>query len=118
MRQGDYYYLRALAAILSSKWTLPVMYGLRDGTKRYHEINAAVPNITQKVLTDTLHKLERHGFIERVAHPTVPPKVEYSLTGLGESLLDTFSPILYWVKDHLREINEAQKAYDSKSKDG
>jgi len=114
MKQNDDYYLRAVAAIMSSKWTLPVMYGLRNGTKRYHEINNVVPDMKQKVLTDMLHKLERHGLIERVPHPTVPPKVEYTLTELGGSFLSTLLPVLDWAKDHLHEVHNAQKLYDDK----
>lgn len=114
MEQNDDYYLRAVVAILSSKWTLPVLYGLRDGTKRYHEINNVMPDLKQKVLTDMLHKLERHGFIKRVAHPTVPPKVEYSLTELGESFLSTLVPVLNWARDHLHEVHEAQDSYDTR----
>ena len=114
MENKDDYYLRSMETILSSKWLLRVMYGLRDGTKRYHEINKVVPDMKQKVLTDMLHRLERHGFIERIAHPTVPPKVEYTLTELGESFLSTVLPILDWAKDHLHEVNNAQKQYDDK----
>jgi DNA-binding HxlR family transcriptional regulator len=113
MEKTDDYYLRAVIAILSSKWTLPVLYGLRDGTRRYHEINKAVPDMTQKVLTDMLHKLERHGFVERVAHPTVPPKVEYTLTDLGGSFVGALVPVVDWTKDHLHEVHEAQEVYDS-----
>jgi DNA-binding HxlR family transcriptional regulator len=115
MKQNDDYYLRAVVTILSSKWALPVLYGLKDGTKRYHEINNVVPDMTQKVLTDMLRRLERHGFIERVAHPTVPPKVEYNLTELGVSFLSTLAPVLEWAKAHLHEVNNAQNLYDAKS---
>ena len=113
MKQSDDYYLRAVVAILSSKWTLPVLYGLKDGTMRYHEINRAVPDMTQKVLTEMLHKLERHGFVERVAHPTVPPKVEYTLTELGSSFVGALVPVVDWTKGHLHEVQKAQKIYDS-----
>src|SRR6266496_6290378 len=112
MEKTEDYYLRAVVAILSSKWTLPVLYGLRDGTRRYHEINKAVPDMTQKVLTDMLHKLERHGFIERVAHPTVPPKVEYSLPYLGGSFVGALVPVVAWTKDHLFFFFKQKTAYE------
>jgi DNA-binding HxlR family transcriptional regulator len=117
MKQSDDYYLRAVVAILSSKWTLPVLYGLRNGTKRYHEINNAVPDMAQKVLTDMLRKLERHGFIVRIAHPTVPPKVEYTLTDLGESFVAALVPVIDWTKDHLQEVHKAQNMYDTNELD-
>jgi DNA-binding HxlR family transcriptional regulator len=60
-----------------------------------------------------LRKLERHGFIERVAHPTVPPKVEYTLTDLGGSFVGALVPVVDWTKDHLHEVHEAQEIYDT-----
>lgn len=112
MEKTDDYYLRAVIALLSSKWTLPVLYSLRDGTRRYNEINKVIPDMTQKVLTDILHKLERYGLVERVAHPTVPPKVEYSLTNLGSSFVGALVPVVDWTKDHLHEVHKAQQMYD------
>jgi len=97
------YHVRGLVQIISSKWALPVLHVLSKETLRYYEINAALPDITQKVLTDILRKLEGYGFISRQVYPTVPPKVEYSLTGLGDSFTTALSPAFEWVKANIYE---------------
>lgn len=114
MEQNDDYYLRIVTVVLASKWALPVLYRLRGNTKRYHEINKALPDLKQKVLTDILHKLERLGFIRRDAHPTVPPRVDYSLTELGESFLASMAPVIDWTRIHLHEVRDAQATYDTR----
>lgn len=112
MQDGNDYYLRAIVKITSSKWTLPVLHTLLNGTKRYHQINVALPDITQKVLTDMLRKLERYGFVKRTAYPTVPPKVEYSLTDLGESFATAFLPAVAWARSNLDELDKTEELYD------
>lgn len=64
-----------LINLLASKWTILVLYSLQHGTKRYSEIVKEVDRITEKVLTDTLKKLERDGMVERSMYPVIPPKV-------------------------------------------
>lgn len=105
MSNSSHHHLAAIIKITSSKWTLPVLHVLTDGTKRYHEINNALPSITQKMLTDRLHRLEDLGFIRRRAYPTVPPRVEYSLTALGDSFTKAYIPVIDWAKSNLEEIN-------------
>ena len=71
--------------------------------------------MTQKVLTDTLRKLERDGFVMRAVFAAVPPKVEYELSELGKSLLEIVVSLLGWTKEHVHEVHTAQEMYDSKS---
>ena len=106
-----------MVGIISSKWTLPVLYALKDGTKRYHEINKILPDMRQKVLTDTLHKLERDGLVVRAVFAAVPPKVEYELSELGNSLLQIIIALLGWTKAHVQEVHIAREEFDSKSAD-
>jgi DNA-binding HxlR family transcriptional regulator len=112
--RSDDEYVREMVAIISNKWTLPVMYTLKDGTKRYGEINSILSDMTQKVLTETLHKMERNGLISRAVYPSVPPKVEYELTELGMSLLGIIVSLLNWTKDHFHHVYSAQETYDSR----
>lgn len=79
--------LKLVATALAGKWTLPVVYSLKDNTRRYHEIRRAFPKATEKMIISTLKKLEKDGMIRRRIYPTVPPKVEYTLTPLGLELL-------------------------------
>ena len=89
-----------IATILASKWTLPVVCTLKNQTRRYHELQKRIPNITQKMLTATLRQLERNGLIKRKVYPTVPPKVEYKLTDLGLEVLDIIEKIDVWAKEN------------------
>jgi DNA-binding HxlR family transcriptional regulator len=90
--------LNFIATLLSSKWTLPVVYTLKNHTKRYHEIQRHLPNTTQKMLTATLRKLERDGLVKRKIHPTIPPRVEYTLTPLGLEVLAMTQGVSTWVQ--------------------
>lgn len=112
--RGDNEYVKEMVAIISSKWTLPVMYTLKDGARRYHEINKVLPDVTQKVLTETLHKMERNGLVGRAVYPSIPPKVEYELSELGSSLLDIIVSLLDWTKSHFHHVYAAQEAYDTR----
>lgn len=113
--KSDDYYVQEIVTIISHKWTLPIMYSLKDGAQRYSEINALLPGITQKVLTETLRKMERNGLVERTVYPSVPPRVEYKLSELGTSLLGIIASLLDWTKMHFHHVYAAQESYDSRS---
>lgn len=110
------HYLRIMALLINRKWTLSVVCALEDNTKRYSEIHKIVPDMTQRVLTNTLRNLERSGILHRTVYPVVPPKVEYKLTPLGLALHKATEPIAEWAENNLSEIKRAQKAYDSAAK--
>ena len=92
--------LNFIATILTSKWTLPVVYTLKNQTRRYYELQKSLPNVTQKMLTATLRKLEINGLVKRKVYPTVPPKVEYKLTEFGLEILDMIEKVNVWAKDN------------------
>jgi DNA-binding HxlR family transcriptional regulator len=102
--------LNFIATILSSKWTLPVVYVLKNRTRRYHEIHKHLPNTTQKMLTATLRKLERDGLVKRKIHPTIPPKVEYRLTPLGLEVLLMTQNVSDWVQSNQLVVEAQRKA--------
>ena len=77
-------------SLLSSKWKILIIRELLTGTKRFSEIKRTLPDVTQKMLTQSLRGLEEDGLIERKVYPVVPPKVEYSLSDLGWRL----SPVI------------------------
>lgn len=76
--------------VISGKWSILIMYHLSDGTLRYGELKKSLGDITQATLTKQLRMLEDYGLISRHVYPEVPPKVEYSLTELGNA----FNPVL------------------------
>ena len=73
-----------MVEVIGGKWKGVILYHLLDGTKRFNELKRLKPNITQRMLTLHLRELEADGIIHREVHREVPPKVEYSLTELGE----------------------------------
>lgn len=97
---------------IADKWALIVLCALSEGTKRYSELQRQISGVSQKMLTQTLRSLERNGLVERKVYPVVPPKVEYSLTSLAESLCDPIAAICQWAETHIQDIEAARTHYD------
>ena len=91
-----------------------VIYALSEGTKRHNRLQREVEGISQKMLTKTLRSLERDGLIRREVYPVVPPKVEYSLTPLGESLIGILTELCEWAEEHIEEVEAARADYDAR----
>jgi DNA-binding HxlR family transcriptional regulator len=93
-----------LLGLLADKWTIPVVHALARGTKRFGELRKEVGEVSQKVLTQCLRRLESHGLVRRTVYPVVPPRVEYSLTPLGMSLNEPLAGICQWITRHGRQL--------------
>ena len=96
-------------ALLADKWTIPVVHALARGTKRTGELKKALAGVSQKMLTQTLRTLEMHGLIERKVYAVVPPRVEYSLTTMGESINEPLANLCAWTRRNgaaLAEVRE------------
>jgi DNA-binding HxlR family transcriptional regulator len=102
---------RAVIDLVSSKWSVDVLYLLAKGTRRYSQVFYEVGEISKKTLTQTLRALERDGLIARHVYAEVPPKVEYSLTPLGWSLTGTLMAMYEWAAEHLHHV-EAARVHD------
>jgi DNA-binding HxlR family transcriptional regulator len=98
--------------MIADKWSVLVIYALRNKLRRYSDLERMIDGISQKMLTQTLRKLERNGLVVRTVYPVVPPHVEYELTELGSSLYKVLSPLCKWSQDHMPEILEARENYD------
>ena len=88
---------RVILDHVTSKWGVLVLLALSDGTHRWGELRRAVDGISEKMLAQTLRILESDGLVNRDAHPTIPPHVEYSLTPLGRDLVDRLLPLVEWI---------------------
>lgn len=87
------------------KWSLRVLVLLhQNGVMRFNEILKKTPNISQKMLTTALKKLEQDKLIHRKMYPEIPPRVEYRLTDLGKSLIPPLEGLIYWALEHADEI--------------
>ncbi|ASR48078.1 MULTISPECIES: winged helix-turn-helix transcriptional regulator [Paenibacillus] len=100
--------------IISNKWTALVIYALENGHIRYGDISRRVEGISKKMLTQTVRKLERDGLVQRHITPTVPLTVEYSLTPLGETLLQPMKELRQWGRTNYSHVEEARGNYDLK----
>ncbi|WP_256597100.1 winged helix-turn-helix transcriptional regulator [Myroides odoratimimus] len=98
---------------MGEKWSMLILLLLRDhGVMRFNEIDKAIGDISQKMLAKTLKTLEADGFITRKVYPTVPPKVEYTLTELGLDLVPYIENISVWAFNNLETILNNRKEFE------
>ena len=106
---------RSLAQIIDrigDKWTVMVVGHLSEGTRRFNELMRLIPGVSHRMLTLTLRGLERDGLVRRTAYPTIPPRVEYTLTPLGAALTGPLSILAEWARLNRAEIERARERYD------
>jgi DNA-binding HxlR family transcriptional regulator len=97
---------------LGDKWSTLLIIVLASGPHRFSALRRAVPDISQRMLTQTLRDLQRDGLILREVFPTNPPSVEYRLSPLGESLLEPWAAMVAWAERNHAAIKAARAAYD------
>ncbi|MGF1590933.1 MAG: winged helix-turn-helix transcriptional regulator [Pleurocapsa sp.] len=108
--------VRQVINIVGDKWTLPVLYVLKQGTKRYSELQREIPGISKKMLTQTLRRLESDKIIKRKVYPVVPPKTEYNLTAFGTKLIEPLKVLADWAWEHQAELQQICDRRNQKSK--
>lgn len=106
--------IKEVLARVGDRWSVMTIIALGPGTKRFNELKRYL-GITQRMLSLTLKELERDGLVARKLYPSVPPKVEYSLTPLGESFLEPVRVLGYWALDNLENIDAARSQYDAET---
>lgn len=98
--------IRNVLARINDKWSLLILCSLQAKEKmRYKELLSEIPDISQKMLSNTLKQLEADHLILREAYAEIPPRVEYSLTKTGESLMPTVAMMINWAQEHFDEVN-------------
>lgn len=101
---------------IANKWTILIIYALTQETKRYGDLKQQIAGISPKMLIQNLRNLERTGLVKRHIYPTVPPRVDYSLTPLGESLAEPLAVLGEWAYQHISDVNAAITQYDNNPK--
>lgn len=97
--------IRNILARFSDKWSLLILYTLElHSTMRFNALRREIPDISQKMLTNTLRTLEEDGFVTRTVYAEVPPRVEYSLTERTLSLLPHINSLIGWAKENMPAI--------------
>ncbi|HEY5921821.1 MAG TPA: helix-turn-helix domain-containing protein [Kofleriaceae bacterium] len=100
---------------VGDKWSVQIVALLGDGPMRFSELRRAIEGISQRMLTLTLRGLERDGLVTRTVFPEIPPRVDYELTRLGNTLLEPISALAEWAEEYRTSIQEARAKYDTKN---
>lgn len=104
--------IRNVLSRVGDKWSMLVLFTLESNdTQRFKELQRNIPDISQKMLTATLKMLEADGLIRREVFPEVPPRVEYSLTKKGRSLLPLIDNLLSWASENMEDIIESRRKF-------
>jgi DNA-binding HxlR family transcriptional regulator len=107
--------VRQILDRVADKWSLLVVALLDHRTMRFSELRRQIDGISQRMLTVTLRHLERDGLVARTVYPVVPPRVEYALTPLGASLLQTIQALVTWTEANQEQIAASRAAYDARA---
>ena len=105
--------LQAAVGVLAAKWSVIVLARLGCGTHRFNELLRQIDGVSRRMLSATLRQLERDGLLTRTMHPSVPPRVEYALTPLGTTLLESAATLAAWATTHRQEITDRRRRYDA-----
>lgn len=100
--------------LVSDKWTILVIHALKKGTKRYSELQREIEGVSQRMLIYTLRHLERDGLITRTVYPVVPPKTEYALTPLGETLWPPLHDLCLWAEQYFDQVLESRQRNEAR----
>ncbi|WFB07193.1 helix-turn-helix transcriptional regulator [Streptomyces sp. LX-29] len=104
---------RATLEHVTGRWGALTLTALREGTFRFNELRRRVDGVSEKMLSQTLHALERDGLVRREAQPTNPPRVDYELTPLGREVADRLLSLIHLLEDRMAEVLTAQERYDT-----
>lgn len=105
--------IRNILSRFSSKWAMLILCVLSENeVSRFSTISKAIPDISPKVLSETLKMLEADGLIKRKVYAEIPPRVEYSLSALGKSLIPVLNNLISWALDNAAYIQKCKKAHE------
>ena len=104
--------LQAAVGVLAAKWSVIVLARLGCGTHRFNELLRQIDGVSRRMLSATLRQLERDGLVERHVYASVPARVEYELSPVGEHLLVALIPLAGWGLEHQSEVVDARERYD------
>ena len=107
--------IRNVISRFADKWSMLVLFIFyKFGVLRFGDLRRNIPDVSQKMLTETLKRLEADGLVKRKAYPEVPPRVEYCLTDRAETLIPLLSSFLHWAIDNMEDIIKDRISYNRK----
>jgi DNA-binding HxlR family transcriptional regulator len=105
--------IRNVVQNIFDKWSSLLLMALAEQPYRFGELRRLVPDISQRMLTQTLRDLQRDGYVHREVFPTKPPSVEYSLTEMGHQMYDSLQHVLHWAENNHVRVREARARFDA-----
>jgi len=103
------YPARQVLRVIADTWTPIVLFCLRGRVRRFNELQRSIPDISKKMLTQTLRKLERRGLVHRLVHPVVPPHVDYSLTPIGAKFAEAVALLCHWAAKNQAMLKQVDR---------
>jgi DNA-binding HxlR family transcriptional regulator len=110
-RLADLCPVRDVLDRIGDRWSVLILYELQAGTLRFGELKARIEDVSQRMLAQTLRRLEEDGLVARQVFPVIPPRVDYSLTRLGHSLLVPLQAMMQWAAKNQAAVRKARRAY-------
>jgi DNA-binding HxlR family transcriptional regulator len=105
--------IRYVVQNVFDKWSSLLLMALAEQPYRFGELRRLVPDISQRMLTQTLRDLQRDGYVHREVFPTKPPSVEYSLTEMGHQMYDSLQHVLHWAENNHTRVRAARERFDA-----
>jgi DNA-binding HxlR family transcriptional regulator len=105
--------VRDIFTMTGDRWSMHVIRALGDGPVRFTALMGAVDGVSHRMLTRTLRSLQRDGLVKRTGYPESPPRVEYELTALGDTLSEPLRAFILWTQQHQDEIEESRRRFDA-----
>lgn len=105
--------VRVVVQNIFSKWSSLLLTALAERPYRFGELRRLVPDISQRMLTQTLRDLQRDGYVHREVYPSKPPSVEYSLTDMGHQMYDSLQHVLHWAENNFDRVRTARERFDA-----
>jgi DNA-binding HxlR family transcriptional regulator len=106
--------LEAALEVISGKWPVLILWGLRNEARRFGELRRQIPGISEKMLIQHLKEMEADGIVTRKDYREVPPRVEYALTSFGHSLREALAPLCEWGEKHMKRIEASQEEQEER----
>jgi DNA-binding HxlR family transcriptional regulator len=104
--------IRSVLDRVGEKWAMLVLLALANRHRRFNALSRAIPDVSKRMLTQTLRGLERDGLVTRHVFPTKPPSVEYRLSSVGSSLLEPLTALIAWAERNLPSIQRMRRGFD------
>ena len=106
--------VRSVLGKIGDKWSMLLLESLNEKNYRFSELRRLVPDISQRMLAQTLKDLQRDGYVHREVFPTKPPSVEYSITPFGRAFFAPLSTLIQWANDNFDQVQAARARFDEK----